>query len=120
MVQPPFGTLGPGLYVRKCYIAGNINGRDNSPVCGRPLFIRSLLINFSEIIGHRLQLFPGDLAERISDLVDDAFLDLGPGENGRAVGICHPKRKSLSALAMHIGLANAFGVRLVFASEIID
>jgi len=41
-------------------------------------------------------------------------------ENGRAVGICHPKRESLAALARYVGLADAYGVRLVFASEIVE
>lgn len=66
----------------------------------------------------------------------NVFLDADPGEariaarlrelfalakkNGRAVGICHPKRESLAALARHIGLADAYGVRLVFASAIVE
>jgi len=41
-------------------------------------------------------------------------------KNGRAVGICHPKRESLAALARHIGLAEAYGITLVFASAIVD
>ncbi|MBN1939714.1 MAG: divergent polysaccharide deacetylase family protein [Candidatus Aminicenantes bacterium] len=64
------------------------------------------------------------------------FIDAEPGEgrvearlrelfrlaraNGRAVGICHPKRETLSALARHLILAETYGVRLVFASEIVD
>ena len=68
--------------------------------------------------------------------VRNVFLDAEPGEerigekleellrlakkNGRAVGICHPKRESLAALAMQIGLAEASGVKLVFASEIVE
>jgi len=68
--------------------------------------------------------------------VRKVFLDAEPGaeqiagqlqklfrlakKNGRAVGICHPKRDSLAALAAHIGLAEAAGVRLVFASEIVQ
>lgn len=120
MVPPSFGALGPGPYARKWDIADIINGREKGPACRRPFFIRGRLINFSEILGHRLPLFPGELAERFSDLVEDAFFDLGAGENGRTVGICLPKRESLSALAMHIGLADAFGVRFVFVSEIVD
>lgn len=66
----------------------------------------------------------------------NVFLDAEPGaarvseklrellrlakKNGRAVGICHPKRESLAALAMQIGLAEAYGVQLVFASEIAE
>lgn len=66
----------------------------------------------------------------------NVFLDAEPGadrigeklgellrlakKHGRAVGICHPKRESLAALAMQIGLAEAHGVKLVFASEIVD
>jgi hypothetical protein len=66
----------------------------------------------------------------------DVFIDADPSEariaarlrelfslakkNGRAVGICHPKRESLAALARHIGLAEAYGVRLVFASAIVE
>jgi len=41
-------------------------------------------------------------------------------ENGRAVAICHPKRESLAALARHIGLAESYGVRLVYASAIVE
>ena len=41
-------------------------------------------------------------------------------ENGRAVAICHPKRESLAALARHVGLAESFGVRLVFASAVVE
>lgn len=68
--------------------------------------------------------------------VRNVFLDAEPGadrigeklgellrlakKHGRAVGICHPKRESLAALAMKIGLAEAYGVKLVFASEIVD
>lgn len=68
--------------------------------------------------------------------VRKVFLDAEPGadkigeklgellrlakKHGRAVGICHPKRESLAALAMQIGLAEAYGVRLVFASKIVD
>ncbi|MCX6567130.1 MAG: divergent polysaccharide deacetylase family protein [Candidatus Aminicenantes bacterium] len=64
------------------------------------------------------------------------FIDAEPGEkaiteklrelfrlakkNGRAVGICHPKRESLAALARHAGLADAYGVTLVFASAIVE
>lgn len=66
----------------------------------------------------------------------DVFLDADPGEdsikarleelfrlarkNGRAVGICHPKRESLAALARFIGLAETYGVRLVPASAIVQ
>ncbi len=42
------------------------------------------------------------------------------GENGRAVGICHPKRESLAALAREIGRGGADGVRLVFASAVVE
>jgi polysaccharide deacetylase 2 family uncharacterized protein YibQ len=63
------------------------------------------------------------------------FIDALPGEaeiaarlrelfrlaqkHGRAVGICHPKSETLAALARQIGLADEYGVRLVFASEIV-
>jgi hypothetical protein len=63
------------------------------------------------------------------------FLDAQPGEDeivarlrelfrlaqkhGRAVGIGHPKSETLAALARQIHLADEFGVRLVFASEIV-
>jgi polysaccharide deacetylase 2 family uncharacterized protein YibQ len=40
-------------------------------------------------------------------------------KHGRAVGICHPKSETLAALARQIGLADEYGVRLVFASEIV-
>jgi len=40
-------------------------------------------------------------------------------KHGRAVGICHPKSETLAALARQIHLADEFGVRLVFASEIV-
>ncbi len=66
----------------------------------------------------------------------DVFIDADPSEariaarlrdlfslakkNGRAVGICHPKRESLAALARYIGLADTYGVRLVFASAIVE
>jgi polysaccharide deacetylase 2 family uncharacterized protein YibQ len=65
----------------------------------------------------------------------NVFIDAEPGEvriearlrelfalaakKGRAVGICHPQRETLAALARHIGLADDYGVRLVFASEIV-
>jgi len=39
---------------------------------------------------------------------------------GRAVGICHPKPETLAALRKYLGLAPAYGVTLVFASEIVD
>ena len=40
-------------------------------------------------------------------------------KHGRAVGICHPKSETLAALARQIHLADEYGVRLVFASEIV-
>jgi hypothetical protein len=65
----------------------------------------------------------------------NVFLDAEPGEaniafrlkelfrlakqKGTAVGICHPKADSLAALARHIGLAEAYGVKLVYASAIV-
>ncbi|MHB8054940.1 MAG: divergent polysaccharide deacetylase family protein [Candidatus Aminicenantales bacterium] len=57
---------------------------------------------------------PDRIAEKLQELFRLAK------KNGRAVGICHPKRESLAALAMHIGLADTFGVRLVFVSEIVE
>jgi len=39
---------------------------------------------------------------------------------GRAVGICHPKAETLAALRNYLGLAEAYGVTLVFASEIVE
>jgi hypothetical protein len=41
-------------------------------------------------------------------------------KHGRAVGIAHARRDTLAFLARHIGLADEWGVRLVFASEIVD
>jgi polysaccharide deacetylase 2 family uncharacterized protein YibQ len=41
-------------------------------------------------------------------------------DTGRAVGICHPKAETLAALRKHLGLAEAYGVTLVFASEIVE
>jgi polysaccharide deacetylase 2 family uncharacterized protein YibQ len=41
-------------------------------------------------------------------------------DNGRAVGICHPKAETLAALRKYLGLAKAYGVTLVFASEIVE
>jgi polysaccharide deacetylase 2 family uncharacterized protein YibQ len=41
-------------------------------------------------------------------------------EHGKAVGIAHPREKILEALALHLGLAEEMGVRLVFASAIVD
>jgi len=41
-------------------------------------------------------------------------------ERGKAVGICHPRKQTLESLARHLGLAEAMGVTLVFASAIVD
>jgi polysaccharide deacetylase 2 family uncharacterized protein YibQ len=41
-------------------------------------------------------------------------------DTGRAVGICHPKAETLAALRKYLGLAEAYGVTLVFASEIVE
>jgi uncharacterized protein len=41
-------------------------------------------------------------------------------EHGTAIGICHPKRETLAALAKYLGLAERAGVALVFASEIVE
>jgi polysaccharide deacetylase 2 family uncharacterized protein YibQ len=59
---------------------------------------------------------PGEKA--IADKLRELFLLAK--KNGRAVGICHPKRDSLAALALHVGLADAYGVTLVFASAIVE
>ncbi|MBM3310582.1 MAG: divergent polysaccharide deacetylase family protein [Candidatus Aminicenantes bacterium] len=40
--------------------------------------------------------------------------------HGRAVGIAHPRKETLEALARHIGLAGEMGVRLVFASAVAE
>lgn len=42
------------------------------------------------------------------------------GEKGRAVGICHAKKETLEALGKYLGLADRYGVKLVFASEIVE
>lgn len=42
------------------------------------------------------------------------------GEKGRAVGICHAKKETLEALGKYLGLAERYGVKLVFASEIVE
>jgi len=39
---------------------------------------------------------------------------------GRAVGICHPKKETLAALEKYLGLAADYGIKLVFASEIVE
>ena len=41
-------------------------------------------------------------------------------DQGRAVGICHPKPETLAALRKYIALAESYGVTLVFASEIVE
>jgi|GEM_PF-3257711 len=40
--------------------------------------------------------------------------------HGQAVGIGHPKKETLAGLARHLGLADKMGVRLVFASAVVD
>jgi polysaccharide deacetylase 2 family uncharacterized protein YibQ len=39
--------------------------------------------------------------------------------HGKAVGIAHPRRATLEALARHLGLADEIGVKLVFASAVV-
>jgi polysaccharide deacetylase 2 family uncharacterized protein YibQ len=41
-------------------------------------------------------------------------------KRGAAVAICHPKKETFAALAKYLSLAERAGVRLVFASEIVD
>ena len=41
-------------------------------------------------------------------------------DQGRAVGICHPRPETLAALRKYIALAESYGVTLVFASEIVE
>ena len=40
--------------------------------------------------------------------------------NGRAVGIGHARKETLQALGKYLSLADAFGVRLVFASALVE
>lgn len=40
--------------------------------------------------------------------------------NGRAVGIGHARKETLQALGKYLSLADAFGVRLVFASAVVE
>jgi uncharacterized protein len=40
--------------------------------------------------------------------------------HGSAVGICHPKKETFAALAKYLSLAESAGVRLVFASEVVE
>lgn len=46
------------------------------------LLFRGRLIDLPQVSGHRLPFFPGHIPERVPDLVDDALLDVGPGEDG--------------------------------------
>lgn len=48
----------------------------------RSLFFRGGLVDPPEIFGHGLAFFPGHIPEGVADLIDDAFLDLGPREDG--------------------------------------
>jgi polysaccharide deacetylase 2 family uncharacterized protein YibQ len=40
-------------------------------------------------------------------------------EKGKAVGICHARPETLRALQKYIGLAESYGVELVFASGLV-
>ncbi|MCX6564646.1 MAG: divergent polysaccharide deacetylase family protein [Candidatus Aminicenantes bacterium] len=40
--------------------------------------------------------------------------------NGRAVGIGHARKETLQALGKYLGLADAYGVKLVFASVVVE
>ena len=40
--------------------------------------------------------------------------------NGRAVGIGHARKETLQALGKYLGLADAYGVKLVFASAVVE
>jgi polysaccharide deacetylase 2 family uncharacterized protein YibQ len=61
-------------------------------------------------------------AEADSDGVRRRLLELfaHAKTHGRAVGIAHPKRETLEALARHLRLAEEMGVRLVFASAVVE
>ena len=49
---------------------------------GSPLFLRGSLVDPPQVFCYRLALLPGHIAQRVPDLVDDARLELGPGEDG--------------------------------------
>jgi len=51
---------------------------------------------------------------RLVELFDSAK------SRGKAVGIAHPRKTTLEALRLHLGLADEMGVRLVFASAVAD
>jgi polysaccharide deacetylase 2 family uncharacterized protein YibQ len=60
----------------------------------------------------------GDLTEAaIKAKIEELFQTAR--DKGQAVGICHPKKETLAALAKYLGSAGAYGVKLVFASEIV-
>ena len=59
----------------------------------------------------------GDLTEAaIKAKIEELFQ--AARDKGQAVGICHPKKETLVALEKYLGSAGAYGVKLVFASEI--
>jgi len=47
-----------------------------------PIFFRGGLVDPPQVLGHGVAFFPGHVPERVTDLMDDAFLNLGPGKDG--------------------------------------
>ncbi len=41
-------------------------------------------------------------------------------DNGRAIGIGHARKETLLALEKHLGLADAYNVKLVFVSALVE
>lgn len=44
------------------------------------LFFSGCFIDRFQILGHRFPLFPGDVTKRVSDLMNDTFLNFFPGK----------------------------------------